>query len=66
MRPKQIIAVGFVLVLVGFVAPFLMVMGVIRSTFALSFIVYGISIVGLFMGVYGGALLIRRDTTQDR
>jgi len=49
----QYILLGFVLVVVGAVVPFLMVLGVIRVSFWLSFVAYGGSVVGLFLGVLG-------------
>jgi len=59
MSPKAIIAVGFVLVLFGFVAPFLMVLRVIEPSFALSFLSHAASVSGLFLGLIGSALYIR-------
>jgi hypothetical protein len=59
MQPKSLILIGFLLVLFGFVAPFLMLLGVVESTFALNFISYGASVCGLFMGMYGAALYTR-------
>ena len=59
MQPKYLIFIGFLLVLFGFVAPFLMVLGVVESTFALSFVSHAASVGGLFMGMMGAALYIR-------
>jgi membrane associated rhomboid family serine protease len=61
LDPRAIIAIGFVLVLLGFVVPFLMVAGFIRPSLALSFASYAASIAGLFLGLIGGALYIRRE-----
>jgi hypothetical protein len=47
------------LVLFGFVAPFLMVMRVVESSFILNFLSYGASVVGLFLGLIGAALYVR-------
>jgi len=47
--------IGFVLVLFGFVAPLLMVLKVIQSTFLLNFLAYGASIGGLLLGTIGAA-----------
>jgi hypothetical protein len=52
---RVIIALGFVLVLFGFVAPFLMVIGVIEPSFAPSFVSHGASVGGLFLGLFGVA-----------
>jgi hypothetical protein len=57
--PRAVIAVGFALVLFGFVAPFLMVLRVIEPSFALSFLSHAASVSGLFLGLIGSALYIR-------
>lgn len=53
LSPKTLILVGFVLVVVGFVLPFLMVMQVVESTFFLNFISYAASVVGMVLGMIG-------------
>lgn len=58
-HPKRLIVVGFFLVLFGFVAPFLIVLGVLESTFFLNFISYAASVAGLFMGMIGAAWMTR-------
>lgn len=65
MNPKWLILIGFLLVLFGFVAPFLMVLGVFRSTFALNFISHGASISGLFLGMIGAALYTRTRRKRE-
>jgi hypothetical protein len=59
MQPWQMIVLGFVLVLFGFVAPFLMVMRVIESSIVLNVLSYLASVAGLFLGLIGAALYIR-------
>jgi hypothetical protein len=59
MEPLKLIAIGFVLVVLGFILPFLMVLKVIESSFFLSFLSYGASIAGLFLGILGAAQYIR-------
>jgi hypothetical protein len=54
-----LIALGFVLVLFGFVAPFLMVIRLIEPSFALSFLSHAASVGGLFLGMIGSATYIR-------
>jgi di/tricarboxylate transporter len=61
MDPRAIIVLGFVLVLLGFVVPFMMVAGFIKSSLALSFASYAASTAGLFLGLIGGALYIRKE-----
>jgi len=54
-----------ILLLVGIVLPFLMVMQVLPSTFALNFLSYIASVAGLFLGIIGIAMrsvkAIRKD-----
>lgn len=54
-NPKNLIAIGFILVLFGFVAPLLMVVRIIESSFFLNFLSYGASLTGLFLGFIGAA-----------
>lgn len=65
-RPKLLIVIGFFLVLFGFVAPFLIVLGVLESTFALNFISYAASVGGLFMGIIGAAWYTRIYRGQNK
>lgn len=58
-HPKRLIVVGFFLVLFGFVAPFLMVLDIVKTTFWLNFLSYGASISGLLLGVIGSAYYVR-------
>lgn len=58
-QPKKIIIIGFVLVLFGFIGPFLMVLDIVKSTFILNFLSYGASISGLLLGVIGSSAYIR-------
>lgn len=55
----QILTLGFVLVLIGFILPFLMVIQVVPSNLILSFLSYGASVIGLFLGLIGAALYVR-------
>ena len=59
--PWALIIIGFVLVLVGFVGPLLMVVRVIQPNLLLSLISHGASVGGLFLGMLGGALYVRRE-----
>jgi hypothetical protein len=55
-NPRSLLIVGFVLVFFGAAAPFLMVIGVLESTFFLNFASFIGSIVGLFLGLLGIAM----------
>lgn len=50
---NRYILIGFFLVLVGAILPFLIVLGLLPSTFFLNFLAYGASTAGLFLGVIG-------------
>jgi hypothetical protein len=53
------IALGFGLVLFGFVAPFLMVMRIVSPSLLLSFLSVMASVSGLFLGMIGSAMHFR-------
>ncbi|MDQ7030337.1 MAG: hypothetical protein Q9O62_11440 [Ardenticatenia bacterium] len=59
---KRLIALGFVLALIGAVLPFLMVIKLLPASFFLSFLAYGSSVAGLWFGMMGAvqAYLERR------
>lgn len=53
--PVRLIAIALVLLLVGALLPFLMVIRVVQPSFALSFLSYAASLIGLIMGLIGVA-----------
>lgn len=57
--PLALILIGFVLVVIGFALPFLMVLGILPSGFLLSVISYFASMGGLILGVFGAASYMR-------
>lgn len=57
----KILALGFVLVLFGAVAPVLMVIRVVEPSFLLSFLSFGASVAGLLLGIVGIAFYVRKD-----
>ncbi|MBN2548741.1 MAG: hypothetical protein JXB15_06270 [Anaerolineales bacterium] len=59
MDPRKMIAMGFVMVLIGWVLPLLMVIKVIEAGFFLSFFSYTVSLMGLFFGIIGAAFYVR-------
>ena len=59
MRPWTLILIGFILSLLGFFIPLLMVIHVIRSTFFLNFFAGSIMFVGLALGIIGASQYIR-------
>jgi len=55
LSPRSFILIGFVLVLLGFLLPLLIVIKLLESTFFLNFFSFIASTVGLFMGILGAA-----------
>jgi hypothetical protein len=58
-RPVLLMILGFVLLVVGWTLPFLMVTQIIQSTFFLNFFSYAVSTAGLILGIIGAALFVR-------
>lgn len=58
LYPREIIGIGFVLVLAGFVFPFLMVMKILPASFLVSFLSHAASVSGLFLGIIGAAMYV--------
>jgi membrane associated rhomboid family serine protease len=61
LSPGKIILIGFVLVLLGVILPFLMVIHVLPSTFFLNFFSFAASVFGLMLGMYGAATYVRNQ-----
>ena len=59
VKPWRIIPLGFVLVVLGFVLPVLMVSGIIQPTLWLSMVSHMASISGLILGLIGVATAAR-------
>jgi len=66
--PRKLILIGFVLVLLGFILPVLMVIGVLEATLLLNFFAYGASISGLLLGLIGTVYItkLRKHRGEDR
>ena len=60
-NPKRLILIGFILLLIGAVLPFLMILNVVETSFLLSFISHGAQISGLFLGTLGAFSYARTD-----
>lgn len=65
LSPVQMILFGFVLVVIGWILPFLMVMDIIKTGFFLSFFSYLASVAGLFVGFIGAAMYVRTKRKRD-
>ena len=55
--PERLSVVAVAMLLFGCVVPFLMVIKVFESTFFLNFLSYGLSVLGLILGIVGVAML---------
>lgn len=55
MDPRAIMALGFVLVVLGFVFSFAMLLRIIPPSFPLGFLAYAASFAGLMLGLIGVA-----------
>lgn len=53
LSPLQLILLGFILLVIGFILPFLMVLQILESTLLLNFVAYLASLFGLIIGVIG-------------
>lgn len=62
---NRLIVIGFFLVLLGAVLPFLIIIGVLKSTFLLNFIAFTASTVGIFLGVIGTAMYVGTKRRQE-
>ena len=62
MNPNRLIFIGFLMVLSGAVLPFLMVIRVVDASLWLSFVAYGNSVGGLFLGLIGAASIAGRHS----
>ena len=58
-KPLWLIGIGFVLEVAAIAVIVLILMGVLTSTFFLNFTAFGISVLGLFMGLIGSASLVK-------
>jgi multisubunit Na+/H+ antiporter MnhG subunit len=59
------IVIGFFMVLAGAVLPFLMVIGILESTFFMNFIAFASSTIGVFLGVIGVAMYVGENRKKD-
>lgn len=66
MSFNRLIVIGFFLVLLGAVLPFLIVLGLVESTLALNFLAFAASVVGLFLGVFGMATYVGEKRRERR
>jgi len=64
--PLKLFWAGVVCVVLGFILPFMIVLGFIENTFALTFLIYTLQLVGLILGVVAGAGLAFERRGKDK
>ena len=66
LDPKILLAVGFFLLVLGVLLPFLMVLQILESTLFLNFFSFIAQFLGLIVGFIGAMSLARRSRRRDR
>ena len=64
--PKTMILVGIGMMLISIILPFLMVMQILKSTFFMNFLAYGLSVAGILIGFIGMVSLVKIRRTQQK
>ena len=62
----MMIAVGGGMMLVSMVLPWLMVLQILRSTFFLNFLAYGLSVAGMLIGFIGMVSIVKINRDRDK
>lgn len=65
LDPKILLAVGFFLLVLGVVLPFLMVLQILESTLFLNFFSFIAQFLGLIVGFIGAMLIVIRSRRRD-
>lgn len=63
--PIVMIVVALLMLILGFVLPFLMMMRILESTILLNFVAYLVSIFGLVLGLVGASSYTRRADKEN-
>jgi membrane protein implicated in regulation of membrane protease activity len=66
MQPWKMIVLGGAMMLVSMVLPWLMVLQILRSTFFLNFLAYGLSVAGMLIGFIGMVSLVKIRRTDKK
>lgn len=64
-HPGRLMAISILLLLFGFVMPFLMVLDVVKSTLFMNFFSFGASTLGLFLGIASIAMYRYKQKRHD-
>ena len=65
MHINRVLLTGFLLVLSGAVLPFLMLIGVLESTFLWNLLAFVASVMGVFLGILGSAMYVGKKRRDD-
>ncbi len=66
INPKRLLIIGFVLVVLGVVLPFLMVLQIVPSTFFLNLIAFIASFLGIMLGIVGAMTYVAIHRNRER
>jgi hypothetical protein len=65
-HPWKIILLAGGMMFVSILLPLLMILQVLRSTFFLNFLAYGLSVAGMILGFIGMVSLVRINRSQQK
>lgn len=65
-HPKRLMVFAVLLMVFGFVMPFLMALKVIESTLFLNFLSFGASVLGLLLGLSAIGISVGREQPKNR
>jgi uncharacterized membrane protein (DUF485 family) len=63
--PIVMVVVALLMLVLGFVLPFLMMMRILESTILLNFVAYLVSVFGLVLGIVGASSYTRRADKEN-
>ncbi len=63
---NRLILIGFILVVIGAVLPFLIVMRILPSNFTVNILAYATSTLGIFLGVIGVAMYVGEERRKRK
>ena len=63
---SRLLWIGFFLVLIGAVLPFIIMIRLLESTYLLNFIAFASSTIGIFLGVLGTATYVGNESRKAK
>ena len=64
--PRKLFWAGLICILLGFLLPFMIVLKFIENTFALSFFIYFLQLIGLILGIMSAAGMAINKRYEDK